>query len=190
MDELFYALNLVKDISLLGCSRGGWLTAEYVLHAPDRLRKVIWLSPGLVVQRPSFLSNVSNGPRSLAAIRKPSADTVGAMMRWLMPDAERSDKTGFDQYVDDVALGLQCYAEVPGIRGPRVFSAAELGSMRLPVLYMAGEDEKLSSVAAAVSRLKRVAPQIETAVFAGAGRGLVNSQPAAVAERALQFLGV
>lgn len=188
LDELLDAIGLVDGVNLFGCSRGGWLSAEYVLHAPHRLAKTIWLSPGLVVQRADFLKNAANGPRSLAALRKPSSDTVGAMMRWLMPEAERCDKMGFDQYVDDVVLGLQCYAKMPGLGGPRVFSAAELGRMRVPVLYMAGADEKLSSVVAAVSRLKRVAPQIETAVFPGVGHGLVNAQPAAVAERALQFL--
>jgi pimeloyl-ACP methyl ester carboxylesterase len=92
------------------------------------------------------------------------------------------------QPVEDVAFGLQCRAKVPLDFRPRLFGADELDAIAVPVLYIAGENEKLASVPAAVARLAREAPRIETAVFPAAGHDLISLQPEAVAARMLQFL--
>ena len=49
LDRLFDALELADGVNLMGVSFGGWLAAEYLLHAPERLAKVVWLSPAGVV---------------------------------------------------------------------------------------------------------------------------------------------
>ena len=173
---------------MLGCSKGAWQAAEYVLHAPERLAKAIWLSPALVVQGLSIRAAAASGLYALPVMLNPTSRTVAAMMRWLQPAYEREDKAGFGEYVDGVALGLQCLAKLPMDARARVLRDDELGAIRIPVLYVAGEDEKLSSVAAGVSRLHRVAPQIEAAVFPGAGHDLLLLQQAAIAKRMLEFL--
>lgn len=111
-------------------------------------------------------------------------------MRWLMPDFAQSDSDAFEQYVDDSVLGLQCFdtSEVGRIMGPRKFDDSELRGIKVPVLYFAGEDERMYSVQAAVSRLKAVAPQIETVVFPGAGHGLVAVHPEEVGRQVVRFL--
>ena len=189
LDGLFDALGLADGINLMGCSRGAWLSAEYVLHAPHRLAKVVWLSPALVASgpRPGGFAGL---PISLAALLAPSPATVGALMRWLMPDYLRSDPRSFDKYVADTALGLQCFDTTKACRylGPRKFDDAELRGIGVPVLYMAGAEEKMSSATAAVSRLAAVAPDIETAVFPGAGHDLLTVQPEALGRRMLEFL--
>ncbi len=57
LDGLFDALGLDNGINIVGCSLGAWIAAEYVLHAPQRLAKVVWLSPGGIV-----LSRALDGP--------------------------------------------------------------------------------------------------------------------------------
>lgn len=187
LDELFDALGLSGGINIMGISRGAWLSAEYVLHAPHRIAKSIWLSPALVAQRAS-LQNAANGPRSLAVFVRPTPRTVGAMLRWLMPEWERFDRAGFEQYVAEVTLGLQCFAKIPNAMGPRVFSDSELGGIRTPILYIAGQDEKLCSVKAAAARLASVAPQVQRAVFPDAGHALITVQEQAVSDMVLKFL--
>ena len=153
LDGLFDALDLPGGINLIGCSRGGWLTAEYALHAPDRLAKVVLLSPGGVVLL-SSLRGLKGMPLSMSAAMAPSSRTVGALLRWLMADAAR--ESWFDEYVDDTVLGLQCFdrAHVGRLMGPRKFSDDELNGIEVPVLYAAGQDETMYSVKAAVSRIK------------------------------------
>jgi pimeloyl-ACP methyl ester carboxylesterase len=190
LDQLFDALALHDVINLMGMSRGAWLAAEYTLHAPQRLAKVVWLSPGFTVIGPDPKSGAVGGPLSLAALMLPSPGTVGAMMRWLMPEVLAYDGSCFAQYVDDTALGLKCFDSrmVGRATGPRVLSDAELAGIEVPVLYMAGADEKLSSVSAAVSRLSSVAPRIRTTVVPGVGHGLITVQPETVSSSVLRFL--
>jgi pimeloyl-ACP methyl ester carboxylesterase len=189
LDQLFDALALPGGINLMGMSRGAWLAAEYTLHAPQRLAKAVWLSPGLTVIGPDPKS-AAGGPLSLAALMMPSSRTVGAMMRWLMPEAPAHDESGFVQYVDDTALGLKCFDSklIGRTTGPRVLTDAELAGVEVPVLYIAGVDEKLSSVRAAVSRLSSVAPSIRTTVVPGVGHGLITVQPETVGKTVLRFL--
>lgn len=189
IDGLLDGLGLSEGVNLLGCSRGTWLAAEYVLHAPHRLAKAVWLSPAFVVNNPALGSAVG-APASLASILAPSPTTVGWQMSWLLPDFKQSDRHGFDEFTADTALGLQCFdtRHIGRVLGPRVFTNGELGGIDIPVLYLAGEKEKMSSVSAAVSRLNRVAPQIETAIIPGAGHDLVSVRTQAFTDRVLQFI--
>lgn len=190
MDGLFDGLGLTSGVNVLGCSRGTWLAAEYALYAPARLGKSVWLSPPTVVVGPSPGSALG-GPVSLAAWLTPSRATVGALMSWLMPDFKREDRAGFDQYVADTALGLRSFDTrfIGSYLGPRTFTDDELAGIDVPILYMAGGNEKMSSVKAAVSRLRNVAPQIETAVIPDVGHELPGLRTQEFNERVLSFLG-
>ncbi|MDZ4169932.1 MAG: alpha/beta hydrolase [Coriobacteriia bacterium] len=188
IDESLDALGLTRDVSIFGVSRGAWLAAEYARHAPERLAKTVWMSPALVVCGASW-RNATNAPRSLAAFIRPSQRTVGAMLRWLMPDMAALRPQEFEQYVSDMVLGLECFTNATNVmRGPRVFTPAELGRIRTPVLYLAGEREKLSSPKAAAARLSKVAPQIQVAVLPDAGHDLADLHPDAVADQVIRFL--
>jgi pimeloyl-ACP methyl ester carboxylesterase len=189
LDGLFDALGLTEGINLMGCSRGGWLTGEYTLHAPQRLAKAVWQSPAGVALI-SYWVGISSMPIFMGVLMSPSQATVRKLMLRLMPDYAKADPRGFDQYVDDTALGLQCFdTKVIGRSlGPRQFSDAELRGIRLPVLYIAGEHEMMYSPAAAVSRLNSVAPRIKTAVIAGAGHDLGVVQTEVFNQTLLGFL--
>ena len=104
--------------------------------------------------------------------------------------ADTANEPWFDQYVDDTVLALQRFdrAHIGRLLGPRKFSDDELNGIKVPVLYVAGEDETMYSVEAAVSRVNSVAPRIQTAVFPHASHGLITVQPRAVSQRVLQFL--
>jgi pimeloyl-ACP methyl ester carboxylesterase len=186
LDGLFDALGLVDDINLMGCSFGAWLTCAYVLHAPERLATAVWLSPPLVVVPASFGGSVSGGLLSLAAFAMPSKTTIGALNRWLMPDAV--DAPWFDDTVEDVLLGLRSFKAVLPLTDPRVLSDEELAGIRVPVLYIVGEHERMCSVDKAVERLHRVAPRIRTAIVPGAGHDLGISQSDAFTRTVLEFL--
>lgn len=173
LDALLDALDLSDGVNLMGCSRGGWLCAEYVLHAPHRLRSAVWHSPAAVALV-DYWAGLKGMPRSMAAVLSPSLTTVGALMESLMPDLARSDPDAFREYVEDATLGLRCFDSrvVGSVLGPRRFSDVELGDVSVPVLYVAGEHETMYSPHAAAARLQAVAPQVETVIIAGAGHDL------------------
>jgi pimeloyl-ACP methyl ester carboxylesterase len=188
LDGVFDALGLTEGVGLFGISRGAWIAAEYTLHAPRRVAKSIWLSPALVIQRPG-LGSATGGFNSLAVMVKPTSRNVAALMRGLMPAMERRDKQYFDRFVDEMVLGLQCFSGLKGASvGPRTFSDDELAGINTPVLCMVGETETMYSVEGAMKRLARVAPQIESVVFPGAGHELIDAQMEAMSDRAIEFL--
>jgi pimeloyl-ACP methyl ester carboxylesterase len=193
LDQLFDGLALDTGVNLMGLSLGAWISAEYLLHAPHRLRGVVWLSPGGVVSPPASVKSVAAVPYYFAAMWSPSQKTVGALMRWLMPVAAHSDgalRESLDRYIENVALSLQCFTKRPTAKETnRRFSDAELREIEVPVLYVAGEHEKLNSARAMVSRLNAVAPQIETMILPNVGHELIMAEPEVFTRRAMQFLG-
>jgi pimeloyl-ACP methyl ester carboxylesterase len=186
LDRLFDALGLSDGVNLMGVSFGGWLAGEYLLHAPERLAKVVWLAPAGVVLPMSgeFLA------RSMLCLI-PSELTFRWVTRWIMADAAESDPGFVDDAVAEMALSEKCFKfrMWPG-GGPRKLDDEELHGIEVPVLYLVGEHERIcADPQAAMSRLSTVAPQIETAMIPGAGHDVLWVQSDAVGEKVLEFLG-
>jgi len=72
---------------------------------------------------------------------------------------------------------------------PSVLKDQELQSIRVPALFLVGENEKVYSAQKAVQRLSRVAPQIKTEVLADTGHGLTFTQVKLINKKVLDFLG-
>jgi pimeloyl-ACP methyl ester carboxylesterase len=185
LDRLFDALGLDSDIRLMGISFGGWLTAEYLLHAPERLAKAAWLSPAGVVLPMSGEFIV----RSMVCLI-PSERAFRWVSRWIMEDAANSEPEFFEDAVAEMALSEKCFKfrMWPG-GGPRELSDDELRNIEVPVLYVVGENERVCDPQAAISRLKEVAPQIESVTIPGAGHDAVWVQTEAVGQSVMEFLG-
>lgn len=185
LDRLFDALGLDSDINLMGISFGGWLASEYLLHAPERLARVAWLSPAGVVLPMSgeFIA------RSMVCLI-PSERAFRWVTRWIMEDAAKSDPAFFEGAVEEMALSEKCFKfrMWPG-GGPRKLTDQELRDIKVPVLYVVGENERICDPQVATSRLKEVAPQIQTVMIQGAGHDAVWVQTEAVSRSVVQFLG-
>ena len=69
-----------------------------------------------------------------------------------------------------------------------VWTDDELKSIQVPLLYLAGENEKMMSIKGAVERLNRLAPHIKTEVIPNSGHAVFFSQPDIVSEKILGFL--
>jgi pimeloyl-ACP methyl ester carboxylesterase len=64
----------------------------------------------------------------------------------------------------------------------------ELRDIKVPVLYLVGEHEKICSAREAVARLHRVAPQIRAEIIPNAGHDLTVVQAKLVNKKVLEFL--
>jgi pimeloyl-ACP methyl ester carboxylesterase len=182
LEELFTALDLGDQINLVGLSYGGWLTAEYALHFPNRLRKIVLLAPGATVLRTRAefyvrMALVLTGRRYFAR----------AAVYWLLEDLARKDASRVEKSVDRVLLTLRCLPLRRPI-GPTVLTDQELKSLGMPTLFVVGEHEKIYSAAQAVQRLNRVAPHIRTETIPNAGHDLTIVQPETVNWKILEFL--
>ncbi len=185
LDELFTALDLGDGISLVGLSYGGWQASQYALAHPGRLERIVLLAPAGTVLPLSgrFISRLL--PTAL-----PHRHFTRSFMRWLLQDlAERDEPSRelIDEQSDAVFLAQASY-KPRSLVNPHVLNDAELRDTSVPTLFVVGENEKIYSAQEAVRRLSTVAPQIETAVVAGAGHDLTIVQATIVNQLVLDFL--
>jgi pimeloyl-ACP methyl ester carboxylesterase len=182
LDELIGALEPRERVSLVGMSYGGALAAQYALHFPERLEKVVLLAPGATVLRPPagfWVRLVGVGIARQRGLR--------AFFNWIFADMARTDPQWIDATIEELALNMRS-VQRHKVPLPPVLTDAEWGSLRTPALFLAGENEVIYSAEKAVRRLKRVAPQVTSEIIPGAGHDLTFAQTAVVNERILQFL--
>jgi len=185
LDELFTALKLGNNINLMGLSYGGWLTGQYVLRFPNRLDKAVLVAPASTVV-PLSSEWALRGLLCLIPLRY----FTNKMMLWLMSDLANKDEGSravLEDVVDNAFMGLLCF-KPKMLVSPTVLSDKELQNIKVPALYLIGENEKIYSPQAAVQRLKRIAPQIHVQIIPNAGHDLTVVQADMVNERVLEFL--
>jgi pimeloyl-ACP methyl ester carboxylesterase len=185
LDGVLDALALTDGIHIMGVSFGAYVAAEYALHAPQRLRKIVWVSP-VMVAAPISQEFVNR----LRPCAEPGREPLEAFCRWAMPSLAASHKQAFDDRVDEILLSRECYVPtMPPVQRP-VLSDDELSSMGIPALYILGEqDGATENPRAVLEHLRVVAPRIETMLIPGAGHDAIVAEPKLIADRILAFLG-
>ena len=187
LDELFDVLGLGNNINLMGLSYGGWLTSKYALHSPERLNKIVLISPAApIVNLPgewAWRGILSAIP--LKIIMKK------VMVDWLFEDlVEKGDEASqilIGEFIDDAMMALKCFKFKMPIH-PTVLSDDELKNIRVSTLFLVGENEKIYSAQRAVDRLNAVAPQIKTEIIPDAGHDLTIIQAELVNGKVIEFL--
>jgi pimeloyl-ACP methyl ester carboxylesterase len=185
LDELFTALELENHINLVGLSYGGWLAGEYALRFPGRLDKVILLAPAGTVL-PLRMAWISRALLCTLPVRY----FTRSFMRWLLQDLAQRDEDGrkmVEEWADFTYTAMRSFAPRRMLI-PTVFSDTELQGIKLPILYLVGEHEKMYPARKALERLHRVAPQIKTEIIPGAGHDLTIVQAEMLNRKVLDFL--
>jgi pimeloyl-ACP methyl ester carboxylesterase len=185
LNELFNALELGDNINLMGLSYGGWLTALYSLRFPARLGKIVLLAPACTVLPLSYKWIFR---AVLCAI--PHRHFTKSFLYWLLEDLAQKDEAGkifIEEQAHESYLALRSF-KTKRLVNPTVLTDQELQSIKVPALYLVGENEKIYSAQRAVQRLKEVAPQIKTEVIPHAGHDLTTVQAEMVNRKVLDFL--
>lgn len=185
LDECFNALGLQKNINLMGLSYGGWITALYALHYPDRLNGIVLLAPVCTVL-PLHTEWIVRA--ALCAV--PHVYFVRSFMYWMLEDLVRKDEAGrkmVDEWAHDSFIAMRCFKPKRLVH-PTVLEDEELGNLKVPTLYLVGENEKICSAHKALLRLKNVAPQVKAEIIPNAGHDLTIVQADIVNRKILSFL--
>ena len=185
LEELFDGLKLDRPLHLMGISYGGWISGEYLLRHPERLRKVVLLAPAatIVPFEPEFLG------RALLCII-PHRAFIRGLIDWLAQDAMEKDEVTrrlVEEWVELSYQGLTSF-KIKQLPPPAVFSRSQWGSIEVPTLFVVGENERIYSSQRAIERLGQVAPQIQHEVISGAGHDLSLVQAELVNQRVIEFL--
>ena len=184
LDELFTALELEDSINLIGASYGAWKAGQYLMAHPERINKVVLLCPAYTVYHGNkeFEKRVFRGFIPLRYFMKKE-------LYWICEDMVRTEegRAIADDHLDGLRLAMRSFKiKIPA--SMTVLSDDELESIRVPVLYLAGENEKMHSVKDAVIRLNSISPIIQTEVVPNTGHCLMFTNPELVNEKILDFL--
>ena len=184
LDELFTALELGDSIILIGASYGAWKVSQYLLAYPERIHKVVFLCPAYTVFHGNreFERRVFRGFIPLRYFMKKE-------LYWSCEDMVQSveGRAIADDHLEGLRLAIRSFkTKIPP--SMTVLSDDELNSIQVPVLYLAGENEKMHSVKDAVERLKTINPGIATEVIPNTGHCLMIAYPDLVNEKILDFL--
>ena len=82
---------------------------------------------------------------------------------------------------------MKCFKLKTGVQ-PTVLTDSELKKIKLPLLYLVGENETIGNGKSTVNRLNRVAPGIETELIPNTGHDLMFTHTEIVNKRIIEFL--
>lgn len=182
LDELFNSLDFKGEINLMGMSYGAWLASLYALRFPNRLNRIVLLAPAATVL-PVRLGFFVHLTLSLLPMRYFTKRTI----YWGAEDLAKIDQLSVEDTVDHSLLARRCFKPKQMVP-PTVLSDMELQNIKVPALFLVGENEKLYSAQKSVERLKKVAPQIRTEVIPNAGHDFAVVQAETVNKKVLEFL--
>ncbi len=183
LDDLFSGLKLEANINLMGVSYGGWLTAQYALRYQNRLNKIVLLAPACTIQ-PIRLQFYFRQTLMLLPLRR----FKESFFSWIMEDSVKNDYSGFQEMVDFLEISMKCFKPKYSMVRPTVLDDEQLRSIRVPTLFLVGENEKIYSPLKAIDRLNRVAPLIKKEIIPKAGHDLFVVQAEIVNRKVLDFL--
>jgi pimeloyl-ACP methyl ester carboxylesterase len=179
------ALNIPKA-DLAGQSYGGWFTLNYAIHVPERVNKIVLLSPAAC-----FLPlNTQHMLRGSLMFFFPSRWAMKRFKRWETYQANLNDpeNRAFDHdKVEQLYLGFK-YFRCQGEANLDIFSDDELRSMRVPTLLLIGQQEVIYDPVASVERARKLIPHLEADLIPCASHDLTYFQASVVDECILMFL--
>jgi pimeloyl-ACP methyl ester carboxylesterase len=166
---------------LAGQSYGAWLALNFAMAAPDRVQKLVLLSPG-----GGFVPMVRQfSLRGMLMVWFPTRVTVNWFMRWL-------GITGTDaRYVLELTyLGLKHFRiPVETLRVmPVMFPDDQLRAMRVPTLLLIGDHEVICDPATALARARRLFSDVQGELVPQSSHDMCFSQHRVVDARVLEFL--
>jgi pimeloyl-ACP methyl ester carboxylesterase len=179
----------ISQTDLIGYSFGGFAALNYAMQAPDRIKKLILLSPagGLVPLKTQFYL------RGMFSTLFPSLSLLTTNILWFNwffyhPNL-KNEKTRriFDCLSHQFALGLKYFRMRAGIL-PIAYKDEELRRVRNPTLLLIGKQEMLYHPVPALERAKKLIPSIQAELIPQASHDLPISKAETVNTRMLAFL--
>jgi pimeloyl-ACP methyl ester carboxylesterase/membrane protease YdiL (CAAX protease family) len=171
--------------SVIGMSYGGWLALNYAMVAPERVQKLVLLSPAA-----SLLPLVKQfSVRGILMSSFPTRFMVNSFMRWVGFN-DHPGEADARPVLELMYLGMKHFRMPQETLRviPTVFSDGELRAMHVPTLLLVGDHEVIYDPMKALARARRLIPDFEGALVPGCSHDMCFSQHRIVDARVLDFL--
>ncbi|WP_339725608.1 alpha/beta hydrolase [uncultured Paraglaciecola sp.] len=177
--EVFDALKLEK-INLVGASQGGWIATNLALAKPEKINKLILLSPA---QTLTWLD--------------PSVDIISNLIYAFNPQREglrnnlatlSSNVDGIQQmYIDQFFRTISTADTSPLLMDMQPFNDEQLSTLTMPVLFLAGDND-LFNGQDSVDRAIKIIPCIQAEIIQGSGHFISVDQAKVVNRKIEDFV--
>ncbi|MHA2281562.1 MAG: alpha/beta fold hydrolase [Promethearchaeota archaeon] len=184
LDEFFTELSL-DHINLMGYSYGGWIASLYALSYPERLNKMILLSPASAL-RPKIKLLI----RTILQYVIHTHYMAKKYVYWMYADSVNKNeetKKFVDEMINEEMLARKSFKKRKFIN-PTVLTDKEWQTLKVPTLFLTGENEVIYSGEKAIQYLNDINPDIKTAIASDAGHDLPIVKPEWVTTKVLKFL--
>jgi pimeloyl-ACP methyl ester carboxylesterase len=178
LSDVFDELGL-QQADIVGISYGGFLAVNFALYAPERVKRLILLCPGVPNFGPPTQRYAIHG---MPLILFPSRLTG----RWLIEGLSTRGYHPHDLEAEQLIVSAMSLRSRIPFRP--VFNDHEFQNLKLPVLLLIGEREVLYDARTAVARARQLIPQVQVTIIAGAGHMLTTDRPQEVIRCVMKFL--
>jgi pimeloyl-ACP methyl ester carboxylesterase len=169
LGEVIDALGL-ESTRLVALSQGGWIALSFATRHPERVEKLVLLSPASVVRdRPTFLLRIL----PLLLLGRRGRRVISRIVA--APERIHPDALAYSE--------LLLTHTNPRLDASPLFTDEELRRLTMPVLLVGGERDAIRDCRAIAARLLRLAPRTQACLLPNAGHVLVGT-----AARMLPFL--
>jgi pimeloyl-ACP methyl ester carboxylesterase len=176
--DVFDQLEIARA-GIVGLSYGGFLALNFALSAPQRVKQLVLLSPGVPsFGKPTMAWAIHGLPMTLFPSRRTAEWLVQGM-------SVRGYSTADPECEQLVAAAMSLRSRIPF---RPAFADDEFADLKTPALLIIGEKEGMYDAQAAVARARQLIPSIESEIIPNAGHMLTRDQPEKVIARILRFL--
>jgi pimeloyl-ACP methyl ester carboxylesterase len=151
----------IETTALIGLSQGGWNALKFASHHPEKVSKLVLLSPaGVINDRPSFL---------IKAVFYSLAGKKGvlALSRMTFGKMEVSEEAV--KFMNVILTHFKSRFE-----RLQLFSEPELSRLPMPVLLIGGRRDAIRDVHKIKQRLEKFVPGLKSQIYPDQGHVLIN----------------
>jgi pimeloyl-ACP methyl ester carboxylesterase len=172
----------IERAAFVGHSHGGWQVLNLAILAPQRIMRMVLLSPaGLTrLKLETFM-------RMLPVFIRPTKAMFYRCFQW--STVKRLDVQHPDPIIDQIMVGGTSYKPQALSFGVVTrFDDAELSQIKTPTLLLVGDQEKIFNAPRMIERAQRLIPHVEAHLIANAAHLLPVDQADIVNAQMVAFL--
>lgn len=183
LNEVLEKLQL-SQVILLGMSYGSWVSAQFALAHPQKVSKLILLSPAATIHKVK-LEFMFRGTLLIFPVKYFAL----SLCKWLFiglnstPDGQQTIREMSNRLYD----AYRWHKFRPMVP-PTVLNEQELASFVMPVLIVVGQNERVYDAKSAVARAAKNIKNVATKIVAGCAHDLPLAKPKEVAIEIERFL--
>ena len=155
LEEIRDGLNL-DQVTMMGMSQGGWLALHYAITYPNKVSRLVLISPaGIVPTKSSFIFRaMAYSMMGKAGIKRLNRYVLGAVK--------------IDQVAEDF-MDLVHRVVRPRFTKEVIFNDEELSTLIMPVHLIGGDQDVVRSNEAIIARMKGLLPDFTYHMIQGVG---------------------